>query len=92
MKNRVPVIVGITDTSFSNSLELAEYSAGLGFDAVVIAPPYYIPITQEEMRHYLENLAPRLPLPFVMYDMPSCTKLHMSVETVCRAQELGRLE
>jgi 2-dehydro-3-deoxy-D-pentonate aldolase len=89
VNKRIPVLVGITDTSFSSSLELAEYSARIGLDGVVIAPPYYIPITQEEMRDYLENLAPRLPLPFVMYDMPSCTKMHMSVETVRKAKELG---
>jgi 2-dehydro-3-deoxy-D-pentonate aldolase len=91
VKNRIPVLAGITDTSFSSSLELAEYSASLGLDGVVIAPPFYIPITQEEMRDYLENLAPRLPLPFVMYDMPSCTKMHMSVETVRKARELGAI-
>jgi dihydrodipicolinate synthase/N-acetylneuraminate lyase len=91
VKNRIPVIAGITDTSFSNSLELAEYAAALGLDGVVIAPPYYIPITQEEMMGYLENLAPRLPLPFIMYDMPGCTKLHMTVETVRKARELGAI-
>lgn len=87
--HRVPVVVGITDTSLHGSLEMAEYSAEMGLDGVVVAPPYYLPIAQEEMRDYIENLAPKLPLPFIMYDMPGCTKLHMSVETVKRAKELG---
>ena len=91
VRNRIPVLVGITDTSFTGSLELAEYSASLGLDGVVIAPPYYLPITQEEMRDYLENLAPRLPLPFLMYDMPSCTKMHMSLDTIRKAKELGAI-
>jgi 4-hydroxy-tetrahydrodipicolinate synthase len=63
----------------------------MGLDALVIAPPYYVPISQEEMREYLENLVPKLPLPFLMYDMPSCTKMHMSLETVIRAKELGAI-
>ena len=50
-----------------------------------------LPITQEEMRDYLENLAPRLPLPFLMYDMPSCTKMHMSLDTIRKAKELGAI-
>jgi 2-dehydro-3-deoxy-D-pentonate aldolase len=91
VNKRIPVLAGITDTSFASSLELAEYSAGLGLDGVVIAPPYYLPITQDEMRDYLENLAPRLPLPFLMYDMPSCTKMHMSVDTIRKARELGAI-
>ena len=86
---RVPVLVGITDTSFEGSLEIANHSKEAGADAVVIAPPYYFPISQDEMVEYLENLVPELPLPFIMYNMPSCTKMHLSLETVKRAKELG---
>jgi 2-dehydro-3-deoxy-D-pentonate aldolase len=89
VKGRIPVVAGITDTSLDGTLEIAEYAMEAGLDGLVIAPPYYVPISQEEMREYLENLAPRLPLPFLMYDMPSCTKMHMSVETVRKAKELG---
>ncbi|MFA5818896.1 MAG: dihydrodipicolinate synthase family protein [Bacteroidales bacterium] len=91
VNHRVPVVVGITDTSFYYSLEMAEYTASMGLDGVVIAPPYYMPIAQEEMREYLENLVPKLPLPFLMYDMPSCTKMHMSLETIRKAKELGAI-
>jgi 4-hydroxy-tetrahydrodipicolinate synthase len=91
VNQRVPVVAGITDTSLSGSLEIAEYSASIGLDGVVIAPPYYLPIAQEEMREYLENLVPKLPLPFIMYDMPGCTKIHMSLETIRKAKELGAI-
>jgi 2-dehydro-3-deoxy-D-pentonate aldolase len=73
VNKRIPVLVGITDTSIKGSLEIADYSAGKGVDCLVIAPPYYVPISQEEMREYLESIVPKLPLPFMMYDMPSCT-------------------
>jgi dihydrodipicolinate synthase/N-acetylneuraminate lyase len=36
-------------------------------------------------------MVPKLPLPFMMYDMPSCTKMHMSLETVRRSKELGAI-
>ena len=91
VNHRVPVVVGITDTSLEGSLEIARYSASLGLDGLVVAPPYYMPISQKEMREYLENLTPKLPLPFLMYDMPGCTKLHMSLETIKKAKELGAI-
>jgi 2-dehydro-3-deoxy-D-pentonate aldolase len=91
VNHRVPVVVGITDTSVSGTLEIAEYAGILGIDGVVLAPPYYFPLSQEEMQEYLENIAPRLPLPFLMYDIPSCTKIHMSIETVKKAKELGSI-
>jgi 2-dehydro-3-deoxy-D-pentonate aldolase len=91
VNHRIPVVVGITDTSLSGTLEIAEYAKVIGIDGVVLAPPYYFPLSQEEMQEYLENIAPQLPLPFLMYDIPSCTKIHMSIETVNRAKELGAI-
>ena len=89
--NRIPVMVGITDTCIEGSLEIAEAAKNAGADAVVIAPPYYVPISQIEMVEYLENLVPQLPLPFLMYNMPSCTKIHMTVDTIKKAKELGAI-
>jgi len=88
---RVPVLVGITDTSFSGSIEIARAAKDAGADAVVVAPPYYVPISQKEMMQYLEDLSAELPLPFVLYNMPSCTKMHLTIETVKKAKELGAL-
>lgn len=88
---RIPVLVGITDTSFEDSIMMAERFKMAGADAVVIAPPYYIPISQAEMMQYLEDLVPRLPLPFFLYNMPGYTKLHMSLETVQLAKDLGSI-
>lgn len=91
INKRIPVVVGITDTSLAGSLEIANAAKDAGADALVISAPYYIPISQSEMVEYLENLVPQLPLPFMMYNMPSCTKLHMSLNTVKRAKELGAI-
>jgi len=89
VNRRVPVLVGITDTSFANSLEVSEYAQGAGADAVVVAPPYYFPVTNEEIIQYLETLVPTLPLPFLLYNMPSHTKIQLTVDVVKRAKELG---
>src|SRR4051794_21575007 len=37
---RVSVLVGITDTSFVESVEMAEHAADAGAHGVVLAPPY----------------------------------------------------
>lgn len=87
--HRIPVLVGITDTSIEDSVEIADYSHKVGADAVVVAPPYYIPISQSELIEYFESLFPRLALPVFIYNMPGCTKLHMTIKTVKAAKELG---
>ena len=88
---RIPVMVGITDTCIEGSLEIAEAAKSAGADALVIAPPYYVPVEQIEMVEYLEDLVPKLPLPFLMYNMPACTKMHMTVDTIKKAKELGAI-
>jgi 4-hydroxy-tetrahydrodipicolinate synthase len=91
VNGRVPVLVGITDTSFEGSLEIALHSKEAGADALVVAPPFYFPISVQEMNQYLEELAPLLPLPFLLYNIPSCTKLHMGIESVRKARNLGAI-
>ena len=49
VRNRVPVLVGITDTSIEEALGLARHAAGSGAQAVVTAPPYYLPTGQPEL-------------------------------------------
>lgn len=91
VNKKVPVLVGITDTSIDGTMEIADHAKKVGADALVVAPPYYFPIAQEEMGDYLESLVPMLPLPFMLYNMPSCTKLHLSMDVVRRAKELGAI-
>lgn len=79
---RVPVLVGITDTSFTESVRLSKKAAEVGADAVVAAPPYYFSMNQAELNGYYESLAEESPLPLFLYNMPSHTKIHFESETV----------
>lgn len=80
--DRAPVFVGITDTSFVESLNLAEYSCKKGVSAVVLSPPCYYSLSQQMFLGYLERLCPKLPLPMYLYNIPKLTKLKISPETV----------
>ncbi len=79
---RVPVLVGITDTSTEESCELAERAAQAGAAGLVLAPPYYWPMAQSELIGYVLRLVERLPLPLLLYNMPGCTKTWFEPDTV----------
>ncbi len=79
---RVPVLIGITDPSFFESISLATHACDAGATAVVLAPPYYFPAGQEELLEYLQELIPGLPLPVMLYNMPAMTKLSYAPDTV----------
>lgn len=82
VKGRVPVLVGITDTSFVESVNIACKAKEAGAQAVVLAPPYYFPAGQAELLEYLKHLTPELPLPLFLYNMPSYTKLVFEPQTI----------
>ena len=91
VRGRVPLLVGITDTAFVESLNIAQHAAESGADALVLAPPYYLPEGQPELREYLEHLLPELPLPLLLYNMPPLTKVSYELETVRWAIDQPRI-
>lgn len=82
VNGRVPVLVGITDCSFVESLDLAAIAAESGAAALVAAPPFYMNIGQEELAAYYRKLADEVPLPLFLYNMPSHTKIFIDTATV----------
>ena len=79
---RVPVLVGVTDTAFIESIRLAEHAAKCGAVGVVAAPPYYFAPSQQELIEYYTALADALPLPLYLYNMPSHVKVFLEPATV----------
>lgn len=78
---RVPVLVGISHTSYAESLALAQSAADAGCDAVVAAAPYYLPIDQNELVNYFRELSRTVPLPLVLYNFPLLTKVVFEPES-----------
>jgi dihydrodipicolinate synthase/N-acetylneuraminate lyase len=91
VNRRVPILVAITDTAFAESINVAGHAADAGANAVVAAPPYYLPEAQPELREYLDHLVPELPLPLYLYNMPALTKVSFELETVRHAMDLPRV-
>jgi 4-hydroxy-tetrahydrodipicolinate synthase len=85
---RVPVLVGITDTAFTESVNLAKFSAEAGATHGVLAPPYYFPAAPPEMLEYVQDLVREMPLPLFLYNMPGLTKVSFEIDLVRRALDM----
>ena len=88
VNGRIPVLVGITDTAFVESINMANYAKEQGADSVVVAPPFYFPAGQIELAEYFSSLIKELSLPMYLYNMPSHTKSVIEPETVVMAANL----
>lgn len=88
---RIPVLIGVTDTAFVESVRMSHVAADAGADAVVFSTPYYFPAGQTELTRYVRNLVPELAVPVVLYNMPSLTKVWFEIETLRRLAELNEI-
>ncbi|MFW9596936.1 MAG: dihydrodipicolinate synthase family protein [Paludibacter sp.] len=87
LKNRIPLLVGISDTSITDSVALAKVAAENGADAVVSAPPYYYAAAQPELIDFYNVLLEQLPLPLFLYNMPMHTKTSFAPATIRKIAE-----
>jgi 4-hydroxy-tetrahydrodipicolinate synthase len=81
VRSRVPVIVGITDTSYADALRMAVKSYECGALAVVAAPPYYYQASQADLHHYFKRMAADSPLPLFLYNAPLNTHHWIDIDT-----------
>ena len=86
VNGRVPVMVGITDTSLVEAVNLARHAANFGARAAVTSTPYYVPIGQPELVEYIEKLVSELPL--FLYNMPQMTKVIFELDTLKQVAHL----
>ncbi len=91
MRGRLPVLVGITDTCFTEAITMANCAADAGAQAVVTAGPFYQPPSQPELVDFIEQLAQELPLPLFIYNMPQLTKVHFEPETLRQLTHLEKI-
>lgn len=88
VNGRIPVLVGITDTAFVESVNLARFAAEKGVSAVVTAPPYYFPAAPPELQEYIQDLVAEMPLPMFLYNMPGLTKVSFEIDLIRRALDM----
>ena len=88
---RVPVLVGVTDTSYVETLRLAEHAAHSGASAVVAAPPYYFPVSQSDLLRLIEGWARESALPVYLYNQPALTKIDFDPQTVKIASDIPNI-
>lgn len=88
---RVPVLVGITDSSFSEAVALSDFAEDAGASAVVTSAPFYFGPSQTELSGYIARLHEEVSLPLVLYNMPGLTKTTFEPQTLSELLELPKL-
>jgi len=80
--HRTVVYTGISDNCLAVSIEMAKRYADLGADVAVAHLPTCYPLGDDEIKGYYEELATRIPIPLMMYNIPVTTGMSISLDTL----------
>ena len=89
VKDKVVVIAGTGDCSTKKTLKNTKIAQEAGADFALVVPPYFFLLAQREIVAYYRELAREATIPILIYNIPECTKISASLETI---RQLGNEE
>ena len=73
-QGRVPILAGASEANLRDVLDMAEFYAGIGVDAISLVPPYYYKISERSLYEYFAEIARHSPLDILLYNIPQFTQ------------------
>ena len=91
VKSRIPVIAGTGANSTTEALHLTQRAMEVGADACLLVTPYYNKPTQEGLYRHYKLIADSVPIPQILYNVPSRTACDLKPETVERLADVPNI-
>ena len=91
VNKRVPVITGSGSNSTHEAVELTRYAKDIGADGVLVITPYYNKPTQDGLYRHYKEIATKVDIPIILYNVPGRTGVNMLPETVLRLSEIDNI-
>jgi 4-hydroxy-tetrahydrodipicolinate synthase len=91
VKGRVPVIAGTGANSTRESIHLTQQAMEAGADACLLVTPYYNKPTQEGLYLHFKTIAESVPIPQILYNVPSRTGCDMLPKTIGRLVNIANI-
>lgn len=88
---RVPVIAGTGANATREAIDLTQAAKEHGADACLLVTPYYNKPTQEGLYQHHASVARNVPIPQILYNVPSRTACDMQAETVARLAQVDNI-
>src|SRR5579864_2408844 len=93
VRQRVPVIANIGDSSTTLALRHAKHAVQAGADALALTPPHYYPHSMDEMLTHFRAMKEAHPdLPLFIYNIPQTVKVKMTLQTTLQLAREGTVQ
>ncbi len=86
---QVPVIVGCGQANVRRTHDQARAASDLGADGLLVNPPFYFAMSQEEIVRFFSELVNVSPLPVMLYNIPTLTSVAVEAVTIPRLRDVG---
>jgi len=81
VKGRIPVIAGTGCNDTTRAYQYSMDALEAGANAILVVTPYYNKTTQKGLVAHFTYLADRVPLPMILYNVPSRTGMSIAADT-----------
>lgn len=88
-KGRVPVVAATGALTTKENLELATHAAKVGASAIMVLPPFYDPVSHNQLRELLSEVHEATRLPIMYYNIPAASGLKLSPEELVDLSDVG---
>ena len=90
-RERIPVIAGTAANATRDCIEITRQAMEYGAHAALIMTPAYIKPTQEGLYRHYSLIAQAVPIPIILYNVPSRTACDLLPETVVRLSKISNI-
>jgi 4-hydroxy-tetrahydrodipicolinate synthase len=90
-RGRVPIIAGSGSNSTDEAVGLTAHAKEVGADAALLITPYYNKPTQEGLFLHFSEVARRVKIPIILYNVPGRTSVNMLPQTVARLSAIKNI-
>lgn len=81
---RAAVLAGTGGNNTAEAVALSREAARIGVDGILLVAPYYNKPSQEGLYRHFRTIAEAVPIPVMIYNVPSRTSVNIEASTVVR--------
>ncbi len=92
VNGRVPVVAGTSSTATDETIEISRFAQDAGSDGVLIVPPYYYKLTEDEIYQHYRAVSDAIDIPIMLYNNPWVCGTYVYPPLVARMAKDGILQ
>lgn len=86
-KNRIPVFIGTTALTTKESIDLSRHAEASGANGVMVAPPFYMPLSDNEIYNHFLKISKEISIPIMTYNNPLTTGQKIKPQIIKKLME-----